>query len=399
MTQNSSEMLATLKADAAARFEAAGWPTPAHEAWKFTNLNRLKARDFTPANADASASDGATDGMIVFRNGVYQPGLSGAMPDGVVLTSLDDSAGLAGLLDHDQLKGHPVADQTLAATTGGIGLTVTGTASTPVTVVYENTGDDTSAHPVMVVDLADGASLTLLETHAGEGEGLSLPVMAIRQGEGAALHHARVQIEDENRHHLGQAVFTLASKASYTGVSVQTGSALSRCENHFSLNGEEADATLTTLYLACRDQVMDVTAFVGHKAPSCTSMQVIRGVLDDKARGVFQGKVLVDPIAQHTDGNQMSRALLLSRKCEADAKPELEIYADDVACSHGATVGEIDDTHLFYLMSRGIPAEQARQMLIEAFLADALDDVGDETLRDFAMQPVENWLTQLKEAS
>ena len=109
---------------------------------------------------------------------------------------------------------------------------------------------------------------------------------------------------------------------------------------------------MTTLYLANNKQVMDVTTLVDHQMPNCTSRQIVRGVLDDQAKGIFQGKVIVARDAQKTDGNQMSRTLLLSRKCEADAKPELEIYADDVACSHGATVGEIDDNHLFYLMSR-----------------------------------------------
>jgi len=181
----------------------------------------------------------------------------------------------------------------------------------------------------------------------------------------------------------------------YNALSVQTGSALSRVENRIALVGEHVDMNMTTLYLARQDQVMDVTTLVDHQKPNCTSRQIVRGVLDDQAKGIFQGKVIVARDAQKTDGNQMSRTLLLSRKCEADAKPELEIYADDVACSHGATVGEIDDNHLFYLMSRGISKQEARQMLIEAFLADVLDDIEDETLKAPALECVSSWLVSL----
>ena len=130
-----------------------------------------------------------------------------------------------------------------------------------------------------------------------------------------------------------------------------------------------------------------------HFVPNCTSDQVIRGVLDDTAKGVFQGKVLVARDAQKTDGQQMSRALLLSRKAEADAKPELEIYADDVVCSHGATVGELDETHLFYLKSRGIHEDLARAMLIEAFVADALEKIRETTLADILTDSVNLWMS------
>ncbi|MGC6484139.1 MAG: Fe-S cluster assembly protein SufD [Candidatus Puniceispirillales bacterium] len=389
-----------LRAAAAARFAEAGWPTPRHEAWKFTNLSRLRDRDFVSAAAAGTAyAAGLPQGRrLVFENGFLNPDLSTDLPDGVVMVALaDDPAGVQ-LLTDDKLSGHPVADKTIAELGSGISLKVTGAVAEPLYLVFANSGDDTAAHPVIVLDLAKGAALTLLEQHNGAGKGLSMPVMACRLGDVASLDHGRIQTEDDDRTHLGQAVFQLGEKSRYHAVSVQTGAVLSRVENHLDLAGDDADVMMTTLYLARRDQVMDVTTHVNHDSPSCTSMQVVRGVLDDTARGVFQGKVKVAPDAQKTDGNQMSRALLLSRKCEADAKPELEIYADDVACSHGATVGEIDDTHLFYLMSRGITAEVARQMLIEAFLEDALAGVEGEALHNFALPPVKAWLSRMKEA-
>ena len=403
MAGPAQEILASVRDEAAARFAANGWPGPAAEAWKFTNVNQLGARGLTPADGVDHAERQLGKGeygevQLYFHNGVYQSGSSDKPPAGVELVRLEDDAGMARLLDHGKLRDHPVADRTLAAMTGGIGLRVDGRADKPVHLVFRSTGDDTSTHPVVVLDMAAGAEAAVFERHEGGGTGLSMPVMAVNMGERAGLDHVRVQEEDSGRHHLGHAVLTLAKAARYRGISVQTGAILSRCESHFSLAGENADASLTTLYLAAGGQVMDVTSSVAHEAPSCHSMQVVRGVLDGKARGVFQGKVLVAPGAQGTDGNQMSRALLLSRECEADAKPELEIYADDVACSHGATVGEIEDDHLFYLMSRGVPAPEARRMLIEAFIDDAMAEAGDAAMREFAMEPVAAWMGRLKEA-
>jgi Fe-S cluster assembly protein SufD len=387
--------LSLLRVAAATRFNTTGWPAATVEAWRFTNLARLNKRVFDPAFSSLvpSGTELPDGHRVVFHNGVFQPDLSGDLPSGVMLEELTDGSSCAALLDDDRLAGHPVADVSLALLGSGMGLSVTEKVAQPLHVVFINDGNDTSSHPVLAVEISEGAELTVLEHHMGEGSGLSLPVLAVHVKDGAVFNHGRIQVEGEARHHLGQAVFTIAANAVYRGVSVQTGSALSRTENHIAMAGEEADATLTTFYLARRDQVMDVTTQINHDVPCCTSMQIVRGVLDDTARGVFQGKVKVAQDAQKTDGNQMSRTLLLSRKCEADAKPELEIYADDVACSHGATVGEIDDTQLFYLMSRGIAAEEARQMLIEAFLDDAIGEIDNPILAEFVRPPVSAWLS------
>ena len=156
--------------------------------------------------------------------------------------------------------------------------------------------------------------------------------------------------------------------------------------------GEFADCQLSAIYMGRGSQHQDVTTYMDHAVPNCTSNQIIRGVLDDTARGVYQGKVHVAPDAQKTDGQQMARALL-SRKAEVDAKPELEIYADDVICAHGATVGELDATQLFYLTSRGIPEDIARAMLVEAFLVDTIETIENETLAGLLRPVAESWLT------
>lgn len=394
--------LSPLREAAATRFNAAGWPSATVEAWRFTNLARLNKKVFDPAfSSVAPAGAILPEGhRLVFHNGVFQPDLSTAdMPSGVKLDELSDGSACAALLDDDRLAGHPVADASLALLSSGMGISVSGKVAEPLHVVFINHGDNTSSHPVLALDIGPGAEFTMLEHHMGEGSGLSLPVLAVDVKDGAVFSHGRIQVEGEARHHLGQAVYTIAANAVYRGVSVQTGAALSRTENHIAMAGEDGDATLTTFYLARRDQVMDVTTQINHDVPNCTSMQIVRGVLDDTAKGIFQGKVKVARDAQKTDGNQMSRTLLLSRKCEADAKPELEIYADDVACSHGATVGEIDDTQLFYLMSRGIAAEEARQMLIEAFLDDAIGEIDNPVLAEFIRPSVSAWLSGIGAAA
>jgi Fe-S cluster assembly protein SufD len=394
---------ATLPVSAAAaeRFMAGGFPKPTEEAWRFTNLNALSNRDFSPMpDALLDQASVLPDGKrLVFYNGVLQPHLSTDLPAGASFASLADDAELLARLDDDRLSGHAIANLSVAMMTSGLGLRVKGAVSEPIHLVFRNDGADQSSHAVIVLDIADEAEATLIEHHHGQGDGLSAPIMAVRVGASAIFHHARVQNEDDRRNHLAVMAMDVEESGRYNALSVQTGSALSRVENRIALVGEHVDMAMTTLYLARQDQVMDVTTLVDHQKPNCTSRQIVRGVLDDQAKGIFQGKVIVARDAQKTDGNQMSRTLLLSRKCEADAKPELEIYADDVACSHGATVGEIDDNHLFYLMSRGISKQDARQMLIEAFLADVLDDIDHDAMKAPALECVSAWLTTLGERS
>ena len=389
--------LSPVSKGAATRFLEGGFPKPQEEAWRFTNLNALRDRSFVAMpDANLAAADGLPDGArLVFYNGVFQAHLSSDLPQGMTVVPLSEDAALAALLDDERLSGHAIANLSVGMMTAGLGLRVSGDVESPLHVVFRNDGADTSSHAVLVMDIADEASCTVIEHHHGKGDGLSAPVLSITLGKSARFNHGRVQSEDENRNHLAVMAMDIAEKGQYNALSVQTGSALSRAENRIALKGEDVDLTMTTLYLANTKQVMDVTSLVDHQMPNCTSRQIVRGVLDDQAKGIFQGKVIVARDAQKTDGNQMSRTLLLSRKCEADAKPELEIYADDVACSHGATVGEIDDNHLFYLMSRGISKTDARQMLIEAFLADVLDDVDNEMLKAPVEASVAAWLKAL----
>ncbi len=255
------------------------------------------------------------------------------------------------------------------------------------------TGRDGLLHsPVLKVILEEGAELTLVERHEGQGSYWKNMAVEISLAANAKLHHYRI-IEDA-----AEAVATLHTSitqdrdSSYSGFYIIQTPQLVRNEIHAVLNGENAECDLSGLNLLKGKQHGDTTIVVEHKAPYGRSSQFFRSILDDEARGVFQGKVHVHQIAQKTDGYQLSNALLLSALAEMDTKPELEIYADDVKCSHGATCGQLDDEPLFYLRSRGLSEGEARMLLVQAFVDEVADKIVDEDMRALIKSKAEIWL-------
>ena len=389
-----------VRGDAVARWQNAGWPGPRVEAWRFTKLDALTKMDLVPA-ADAAGDlgdAGATQAnamgahLIRFDNGLVDAACLAALPAGVTARDLaEDETAMAALAEIAP-QGHPVSDLSMAVMTSGLVLDVDGVVETPLMLLFEGAGDDASTHPVVYVRLAAAAKLQLAELHASS-VALAAPLIGYDIGEGACLEQVKLQSESAATTHLSSTGVRLAEKASIAGFSLSVGGTLARLETHVTMAGEFADCQLSAIYMGRGSQHQDVTTYMDHAVPNCTSNQIIRGVLDDTARGVYQGKVHVAPDAQKTDGQQMARALLLSRKAEVNAKPELEIYADDVICAHGATVGELDATQLFYLTSRGIPEDIARAMLVEAFLVDTIETIENETLAGLLRPVAESWLT------
>lgn len=207
----------------------------------------------------------------------------------------------------------------------------------------------------------------------------------------AKLLHAKFQEMSRTDYHLAQTRVSVAGGAYYDRFAMMTGAALSRDEIVVTLAGEQAQTQLHGVYLQRGGQHADTTMLIDHAAPHTSSRTVYKGVLDERARGVFQGRLLVRPDAQKADAQQLSRALLLSDQAEADSKPELEIYADDVKCGHGATVGQLDETALFYLRSRGVPRDAARALLISAFAGEVIEQLTMPALRDYAAQIAHLW--------
>jgi Fe-S cluster assembly protein SufD len=329
--------------------------------------------------------------VLSFSNGVLDlAGLAG-LPLGVSASQLDGNDTELTRLADLVPQSHPISDLSLAAMSSGIHLEIAGTVKAPIILTFTGDDDGLSAHPVVSVRLQDGASAALAEWHQAD-VGLSAPLMSIDVGAKARLDYAKVQQDSKTSVHLAATGLQLGEGSIFDGFQISAGGQLARLETHITLSGENADCTLSAIYLGRANQHHDITTNMNHAKGHCLSNQIIRGVLDDTARGVFQGKVHVAPDAQKTDGQQMSRALLLSRKAEADAKPELEIYADDVLCAHGATVGELDETQLFYLTSRGIDRQTARAMLISAFLDDAIDSISHAGLADMLRPVTTSWM-------
>jgi Fe-S cluster assembly protein SufD len=251
--------------------------------------------------------------------------------------------------------------------------------------------DRAAFHPRHIIRLAHGARLVLLELSLGAGTYLHNPVIEVQVAEDAVLSHVRMQNEALSAFHLSTVYAEIAERGTYDSFGLNLGARIARTEAHVRLAGAKGIAHLNGAQLLGGTQHADFTTVVRHVAPSCTSRQTVKNVLAGRAQGVFQGRIEVARAAQKTDGYQMNQALLLSPDAEIDTKPELEIFADDVKCSHGATVGELDADQLFYLRSRGIPDAEARSMLVRAFLAEALDAVSNETVRGVLDRAVEGW--------
>ncbi|MGH7107449.1 MAG: Fe-S cluster assembly protein SufD, partial [Acetobacteraceae bacterium] len=254
-----------------------------------------------------------------------------------------------------------------------------------------NAGHPPALHPRHALHLAERARLTLIEIALGDGVYLHNPVLEATLARGATLTHLLLQHESSTAFHLASRHMTLGPESSYAGFALNRGSRLARSEWHATLAGAGARFAFDAAQILGGEQLADITTIVRHSAPGTASRQTVRNVLTGRAHGVFQGRIAVDRIAQKTDGYQMNKALLLSEEAQINSKPELEIFADDVKCSHGATVGALDPEQLFYLQSRGVPKQEARAMLVEAFLAEMLEAVPHEWGRSVLEAAVRSW--------
>jgi Fe-S cluster assembly protein SufD len=214
----------------------------------------------------------------------------------------------------------------------------------------------------------------------------------VRIGDKGAIKHVKLQREGEDALHLSTWLVELGADARYDAFQFSTGASVARNQIYARFAGEGSVLDISGAFLMRGRQHCDTMLLVEHRVPRCTSREFFKGVLDGEARGIFQGKIIVSPGAQKTDGKQMAGALLLSEAAEFDSKPELEIFADDVICGHGSTSGQIDEDLLFYLESRGIPEAEARALLIQAFVGEALERVEDEALRDALVRASAAWL-------
>jgi Fe-S cluster assembly protein SufD len=377
---------AAIREAGAASFRRNGLPGVRDEAWHYTSVRPLAETPFaeplTPV-VDCAALMARLPALdaprLVFVDGRFRDDLSivpavaavrvGAPAYGTLAQpGRDRMVALNTMLAEDG-----ASIEVPAGVDGGLlVLASLGTASNERPVAF---------HPRHAVRLGVGASLTLFDVSVGEGVYLHNPVFELSLAAGATLAHLRLQDESRTAFHVSTLYADVAAGATYDSFALTLGAKLARMDVHATLAGEKASAHLNAAQLLGGTQHADFTTVVTHAAPHCASRQTVKNVLAGKSRGVFQGKIEVARGAQKTDGYQMNQALLLSPDAEIDSKPELEIFADDVKCSHGATVGELDAEQLFYLRSRGIPQAEARSILVRAFLAETLDLVADARVR------------------
>ncbi len=392
--------VAGLRDRAATAFAAQGFPTRRSEAWKYTDLASVAGAAF---GEPLTRLDRALDlpptrhPRAVFVDGRFRVDLSTLDTLGIGAGSLAAALPrLEGRLGAQARIGeHPMAALNTMLFEDGLLIEVpAGTSAGVLALVHIATESDRAPafHPRHLVRLGAGSSLTLLETMSGpSGRYLHNPVFEIAVAEGARLNHGRLQQEGAEAVFLSTLYATVAAGGTYDNFTLNAGARLARNEIHLMLAGARAAAHMNGVQLVADGHHADTTTALDHAAPDCASRQTYKTVLSGRSRGVFQGRIHVHQVAQKTDGYQMNQALLLSPEAEMDSKPQLEIYADDVKCSHGATVGALDDDLLFFLRSRGIPAAQARAMLVEAFVTEAVEAVEDATIREAALGALGEW--------
>ncbi|MBB6254456.1 Fe-S cluster assembly protein SufD [Nitrospirillum iridis] len=405
--------LARHRAAGMARFAAEGYPKRSQEAWRFTDLRPLTASVFPPAPPDPVAVDAATvaphrlpcpSHRLVLVNGRFAPALSdiGVLPEGVWLGSVTDAlrerpdlvaASLAeGEASLAALNAALFADGFVLAVEAGV------TLEAPVEVIhYADMGAPAAAHVRNRMVVGAGGRATVIETSTGVGAGWLNTVTVVTVATGGALRHVQLQRDAAEAIHTSVVRGDLAGDARYESFSLMAGGRLSRRDIQVNLGGPGASVALNGAYLLRGSQEATFAPVVTHAAPHCRTDEVVKGVMQDRAHGVFLGTVRVHPGADGTDARQLNRNLLLSPTAWVDTKPELEILADDVKCSHGATVGSLDEASLFYLQARGIDPATARLMLVEAFAADVIDGAGlDEPIRDHVHGHLRSWLDGLE---
>ncbi|HEV2425627.1 MAG TPA: Fe-S cluster assembly protein SufD [Terriglobia bacterium] len=390
------------------RFGDLGFPTTKNEEWRFTNVAGIARTAFVPAktSSDSPNIGNPSNGSpwiggcrrLVFVNGRFDQGLSQVtgLPQGVKAGSLGEA--LAKSSAHSEMESHLarhadyrdhsfVALNTALFEDGALVELAPHTAVNQPIVLWFVTvpGDEPAVtHPRNLVLMGTGAQASFIEIHAGykaPGPYFTNAVTEVVAGENAVLDYTRIQQETDHGYHVGILQVEQARSSRVTTHTISLGGRLDREEARAVLNGEGAEALLHGLYVIGGHQHVDNHTLIDHAKPHCSSREVYKGVLDGHAGGVFNGKIAVRQDAQKTDSKQSNKNLLLSENATINTKPQLEIFADDVKCTHGATIGQIDAEAVFYLRSRGIGLEEARNLLIQAFANDILDRIKFEPLR------------------
>jgi Fe-S cluster assembly protein SufD len=404
------EFVRQLRADAFARFDAAGLPTPHDEQWRHTGIGPITAGTFRLP--DDRAADGGQRAALrlesyeaVFVNGRYSPALSNirGLPAGLHVASLRDqlTSGtdlVRAHLSHVAALDKPFTALNTAFLDDGavIHLAAGVVVEKPIHLVFfsTSTGTPSMSSPRVLIVAERGSQARIVETYAGEaGEAyFTNAVTEVVLEDGAVVDHYKRQIESDRGLHIGRIEARQARSSAFNSYSLAFGGALSRTDIDVRLTGEGGTCGLYGLFLGHGTQHVDHHTLIDHAAPKCSSREVYKGVLDGKSRGVFFGTIVVRPDAQKTDAHQTNKNLLLSREALVNSTPRLQIEADDVRCKHGSTTGQLDAAALFYLRSRGIGEVEARSLLTYAFAADVIDGITLPAVRKALAADLDKWM-------
>ncbi|MEW9921921.1 SufD family Fe-S cluster assembly protein [Marimonas sp. MJW-29] len=392
--------------DALSRLRAMGLPQRRDEYWKFTRPDSLTTPEAAPAavfeNDEAPLFDTMDRLKIVFVDGVFDAEASDDLAlEGVSIERLATSDSdlhwardVYGVLEargQTPVK-RPLATLNTACAKDGVLIHVTGKPNKPISLIYRHLSEASDAILHHCIKLDAGADLTVLEN--GPAAARFNKVMEVDIANGAAFHHVRAQGRDHERRAATHIFARLGEKSEFKSFTLTVNGVLTRNEAVIEMTGDDAVAHVAGACVGDGAFHHDDTVFITHDAVNCESRQVFKKVLRNGATGVFQGKILVKEGAQKTDGYQISQSLLLDDDSQFLAKPELEIYADDVACSHGSTSGAIDEEALFYLRARGVPKGVATDMLTLSFLAEAVEEIESEALKEEINTRLESWLAR-----
>ena len=393
-----------LRESAFASFERLGFPTPHHEEWKYTNVAPIAKAKFGTAfdnreniaTLDASrlqtfTYEEALRSQLVFVNGVYRAELSSveALPGGIAALDIADALKDEKYRDviREQLARSAdfnenafTALNTAFLASGAFLLIPEGAkVEPPIHLLFLSDGRDapTASFPRVLIVSERGSTATVIESYTSVEEDayFTNAVVEIKLGEGARLNHYKVQRESAEAFHVATTQASLGRNSSYNSTAITLGARLSRHDINVTLDHEGAEVWIDGLYLVGTGQHADTHSLIDHRQPHCTSHQLYKGILDGKSRAVFNGKVFVREGAQQTDAKQTNRNLLLSNEARVDTKPQLEIFADDVKCAHGATVGQLEEEELFYLTSRGLNPDIARNLLTYGFAEEVIEKI------------------------
>ena len=397
------EWLRALRATGMGTFEENGFPTTRQEDWRHTSVAQVaRARFQRPpgeGRADPAVLSALTFGrafeghQLVFVNGRYAPDLSSPLRDGIEVRSLREVLDRQPQLVHPHLDrqasgpGRPFAALNAAFLDDGAFVSVPAgrVLTDPIHIVFFSAPgpQPTASHPRVLVWAGRSSQVTVVESYGGSRDAsyFTNAVSEVVLEDGAVVDHYRLQQESARAFHVGSLCVSQGRASRFASHAIALGAALSRTDIRQVFAGEGGECVLNGLFLAGGRQHTDTHTWVDHAQPHCSTRELYKGIVDDQARGVFVGRILVRPGAQKTDAIQSNKNLILSREALVDSLPQLEILADDVKCKHGSTTGQLDPLALFYLRSRGIGEEAARALLVYAFASDIVQRLGVEVLR------------------